>query len=41
MVILDLSQETNTCSKLGTETLEITEYNPNENIEKTTTGGVL
>ena len=34
MVPLEVSQETNTCPKLATETLEITEYNPNENIIK-------
>ena len=34
MVILYLSQETNTCSKLAMETVEITEDNPNENIFK-------
>ena len=32
MVILNLSQQTNTCWKSATETLEITEDNPNENI---------
>ena len=34
MVILYLSQQTNTCSKSATETLEIAEDNPNEFILK-------
>ena len=34
MVILNLSQQTNTCSKSATETLELTGDNPNENIFK-------
>ena len=34
MVILYLFQQTNTCSKSATESLEVTEDNPNENIFK-------
>ena len=34
MLIIYLSQQTNTCAKSATETLEITEDNPNENIFK-------
>ena len=34
MVILYFFQQTNTCPKSATETLEITEDNPNENISK-------
>ena len=34
MVILYLSQQTNTCSKSATKTLEITEDNSNENLFK-------
>ena len=34
MIILYLSQQTITCSKSATETLEVTEDNPNENTFK-------
>ena len=34
MVILYLPQQTNTCSKSATKTLEITEDNSNENLFK-------
>ena len=41
MVVLYLFHEANTCSKSAMDILEITNDDPNENIQRATSGGVL